>query len=226
MMPSISKLVLLCAATSLLSQSAAAEAVVYPYNCDSTDPICHTDCVTAVHNICAGLVGPLQTTQVTTVRGCTAKYIPHQGAADTKATCFTNFQKILDGSNAAAQKCDGKTPGRVGGVLAMDANDQFVQSTSYAIFPANNNPNCVVNPSKTKDPVPPKYHLFGTSYDCSGGQNAALQRISPHILPRQPEPMASPVGLTTRNAQAAKCGGSIAGAVICSAGCVIGVLAT
>lgn len=208
------KLVLLCAATSLLSQSAAGEAVVYPYNCDSTEPICQTDCITAVHNICAGLVIPLTTTQATTVRGCTAKYIPYQGAADTKATCFASFQKILDGSNAAAKKCDGKTLGRVGGVLAMDANNQFVKSTSYAIFPANNNPNCVVLPGATKQPVAARHDLLGTFYDCSSQQGSPSTTSSQ--LSR----------INTRDAAKAKCGISIAGAAVCSAACAFGVFAT
>lgn len=225
-MSSLTKLVLLYAATSLLSQSAAAQAVVYPYNCDSTGPICHTDCVTAVQNICAGAVGPLTATQVTTVRSCTAKYVPYQAASDSKATCLANFQRILDGSNAAAHLCDGKTPGRVGGVLAMDANNQFVKGTSYAIFPANNNPNCVVHPSKIADPVSPRYHLFGTDYDCSAKGGTSSLRTAPQLVPRQPDPASLPAGLATRNAQAAICGGTIAGAVGCSAACLIGVIAT
>lgn len=207
----IAKLVLLCAATSFLSHSAAAQAVVYPYNCDSEGPICQTDCVTAVNNICASIVGPITRTQITTVRGYTAKYVPYQGGPDTKATCLANFQKILARSNAAAATGDGKTRGRVGGVLALDANNQVIKGTSYAIFPANNNPKCVVNPGKTKEPVLAKNNLFGTFYDCSAKQKTGLTSSS---------------RINTRNAAAAKCGGSIAGAAVCSAGCALGVYAT
>lgn len=142
--------------------------------------------------------------------GCTAKYMPNQGVPDDKATCLANFQKILDVSSAAAAKCDGKTRGRVGGVLALDANDQVVKGPSYAIFPAtNNNPNCIVHPARTKDPVLAKNNLLGTFYDCSTTTSqTGLSRIN------------------TRNAAAAKCGISVAGAAVCSAACVLGVIGT
>ena len=204
----IAMIVLLGAATSLLFQSATAQAVVFPYNCNSTVPICQTDCVTAVNNICSGSVGQLTTELNTTVNGCTAKYIPYNSVADTKATCLANFQKILAASDAAASTCDGKTPTRIGGVLAMDANNNFVPSTSYAIFPASNNPNCVVNPSQISAPVAAKDNLLGTIYNCASDTGTSV---------------AAPATINTRGWQ---CPVSITSAALCSSACVLGVFFT
>lgn len=162
-----------------------------------------------MNNICGLDIISLGRPQIITVGGCTAKYMPYEGVPDNKATCLANFQKVLDVSSAAAAKCDGKTRGRVGGVLALDADDQVVKATSYAIFPAtNNNPNCVVHPSRTKEPVLAKNNLLGTFYDCSTTSQTGLSRIN------------------TRSAAAAKCGLSVVGAAACSAGCALGVIGT
>ena len=198
---------MLGAATSLF-QSVAGQALLYPYNCDSTVPVCQRDCVTAVQHICSGTLGPLTGELTTTVNGCSARYSPYNGVADTKAACLAGFQNILAMSNAAAFACDGKAPPRVGGVVAADTNGQIVQATSYGIFPAQNNPNCVVHPSQIHAPVPAQHNLFGTIYDCSSGTDLSITG-SGHI--------------NTRNWQ---CPVSITGAAVCSGLCVTGIFAT
>ncbi|MCJ1229836.1 hypothetical protein MMC12_006506 [Toensbergia leucococca] len=209
-MPRTLSTLLLCVATSQLFQITTAQAVVFPYNCDSTEPICQQDCITAVENICNGLVSPLIFSQNTTVGACTAKYMPYNGTPDTKVTCLANFQKILDVSSPAASTCDGKTLGRVGGVLAFDVNNKILHGTAYAIFPVENNPNCVVNPNQVHFPVPARYNLNGTVYSCPNPATTGLSLSHP--------------GINTRGIDAA-CGLSIGGAAVCSAVCVTSVVA-
>lgn len=197
-------IILLGAVTSLLLQRITAQAIVYPYNCKSTVPVCQLECVTAVNHICLGNVGKLTTELNNTVGGCTAKYIPHNNVADSHATCVANFQKILLISDGAASTCDGKTPTRIGGVLALDTDNKLVSGTSYAIFPAvNSNPNCVVNPTRIDAPVVAKNNLLGTTYSC-------------------PDTIATAV-INSRSVSA-DCYIAVALSSLCSSGCALGIL--
>ncbi|KAA6411062.1 MAG: hypothetical protein FRX48_05373 [Lasallia pustulata] len=81
-------------------------------------------------------------------------------------------------------------------------------ATSYGIFPAQNNPNCVVHPSQIHAPVPAQYNLFGTIYDCSSGTDLSITG-SGHI-----------------NTRGWQCPVSITGAGVCSSLCVVGVIVT
>ena len=210
---SIPSLILLSAASSHLFEYALAQAVVFPYNCASKTPVCQTDCITAVNDICSGKVGALSQAQQTTVNGCTAKYTPQNEVADYRETCLRNFQKILDVSNPSATACDGKTLPQIGGVLAFDAADKPVAGTWYAVFPASNNPNCVVNPSQVKALVPQQYSLNGKIY------NPAL---CPN--PAGSSALASSGSINTRSA--AVCGLSIGAAALCGSTCALSVAAT
>lgn len=207
-MPSIGGICLLGIAASLI-QSTAGQAALYPYNCNSAVPVCQRDCVKAVENICSGSLGPLTAELETTVNGCSAKYSPYNNIPESNTTCLAGFQNILAISNAAALKCDGKSPTRIGGVVALDGNGNYVSATSYGIFPVNNNPNCVVHPTQIHAPVPPQHSLFGTIYDCSSGTDVSVTR-SGHI--------------NTRGRW--QCPVSITAAGLCSSGCVMGLWAT
>ena len=207
-MSSTAKIFLLGLAASLF-QSAAGQAVLYPYNCNSAVPVCQRDCVKAVQNICSGAVGPLTAELSTTVNGCSARYSPYNGVPDSNVTCLASFENILATSNAAASTCNGQSPTRVGGVIAMDTNGKYVQATSYGIFPANNNPNCVVHPGQIHAPVPAQHSLFGTVYDCSSGKDVSVT---------------GPGHINTRRGW--QCPVSITAAGLCSSACILGIWAT
>lgn len=207
-MSSVATICLLGLAVSLI-QSTAGQAVLYPYNCDSAVPVCQRDCVKAVENICSGLLGPLTAETNTTVNGCSAKYVPYNGIAESKTTCLAGFQNILAISNAAASTCDGKSPTRVGGVIALDGNGHYVSATSYGIFPGSNNPNCVVHPTQIHAPVAPQHSLFGTIYDCSSATHVGV---------------AGSGTINTRRGW--QCPVSITGAGLCSSACLLGIWAT
>lgn len=164
----------------------------------------------AVENICSGSLGPLTAELNTTVKGCSAKYVPHGGISVSKEICLAGFQKILAISNPATSTCDGKSPTRVGGVIALDGNGKLVSDTSYGIFPAINNPNCVVHPTQIQAPVAQQHDLYGTTYDCSSGTEVGVTG-SGHINTRR------------GNWQ---CPVSITGAALCSSACLLGLWAT
>ena len=184
-------------------------AVAFPYNCDSTIPICQNDCQTAVNNICSGEAGPYYQILNSTVGGCMAKYVPENRAVSTtlevfKPICLAGFQQILDlsATDPAASKCDGKTLPRVGGVLGWNINNVPVPGPIYAISPITNNPNCIVNPNNITAPINSQYSLNGTIYDCGAEPETALAPLLGQI-----------------NTRDTGCALSITAAAICGADC-------
>ncbi|MCJ1482262.1 hypothetical protein MMC06_002425 [Schaereria dolodes] len=210
MFPTTSILLLGAAASSLL-QHTHAQAIVFPYNCASTIPVCQNDCIAAVEDICSSAVADLSGSLNSTVGGCTAKYVPYNNVPDSKTTCQNSFQEILATASPAANACDGETLPKIGGVIGWDINNQFVKGTHYAIFPVVNNPNCVVHPHQVGAPVPQQYSINGSIYSPASCEAQAG------------EPITSSETINTRDIS---CNTGTTAAAICGSHCILAVVAT